>query len=147
MNTGEQIIEVEFDLPFDTENIKFNISPEIEGNWVLEGATSYFPFKRKVRFYPKESFFPGSKIVVYVVGIRQWWYWGQAHEHSIEFYSPKIPNIESISPCESCEDVPVDSKVVIHYDAPIGKFVDFKFETDPKVEFSATSSLLDKGGD
>lgn len=142
MNSGEQVVEIEFDLPFDEDNIKFNVSPDVEGEWVFEDASTLLPFKRKAKFYIKESFFPGSEVVIYVTGLRQWWSSGQDHEHAVEFHSPKIPNIVSVIPGNLSENIPVDSEVLVEYDSPVGEFVDMKIEIDPVVDFD----LEENGG-
>lgn len=142
MSSGEQVIEIEFDLPFDEDNIKFNVSPDVEGEWKFENASSLLPVKRKAKFYTKESFFPGSEVVIYVTGLRQWWSSGQDHEQAVEFHSPSIPNIVSVNPGDLSENVPVDSEVLVEYDSPIGDFVDIKIEVDPGIEFE----LEENGG-
>lgn len=140
MSSGEEIIEVEFDVPVNTDEIKFNVSPEVEGDWVFEEAFPGSPVKRKARFYPKESFYPESEVVVYVVGMKQSWSGGKEHEQAIEFKSPKIPDIEEIYPEVGSVDVPTDVDVEIKYDAPVGDFVDLKYEMDPKVEFDVKTT-------
>lgn len=135
MDSGEQVIEIEFDLPFDEDNIKFNVSPDVEGEWKFEDVSGILPLKRKARFYPKESFFPDNEVVIYVVGLRQWWSKGQEHEHAIEFRSPKIPDITAVIPGDLSENVPVECGVLVEYDSPVGKFVDIKIEIDPVAEF------------
>ncbi|MBN2100382.1 Ig-like domain-containing protein [Candidatus Dojkabacteria bacterium] len=135
MESGEDVIEVEFDVPVDTSNIKFNISPEVDGKWVWEKGFLGLPFKTKAKFYPDESIYPDREVVVYVVGMRQWWGGGKSHEHSIEFRSPEIPDVDKIIPDNEAENVPVDSEVEVYYDAPVGDFVDLTYVVEPEVKF------------
>ncbi len=135
MSEGDQKIEVEFDLPVNSDDIKFNISPEVDGRWELEPIWDGAPLYRRAIFHPGESIFPDKKVVVYVVSVQPWWADGDGHEESIEFESPAIPEIEEISPGDGSDQVPVDSDLDVYYDAPVGDFVELVYEIEPEVEF------------
>lgn len=134
MKSGDQVIEIDFDLPFDPDKIKFNISPDIEGKWETVEAIPGLPWKRKVRFYPDESIYPGEEVVVYIVGLRSWWKPKKLHEQAVEFKSPEIPDIEDVFPENEAENIPTDSNIEFQYDAPLGDFVQLTYEISPESE-------------
>ncbi len=140
LTSAEEPIEVEFSLPIDTETAQLYISPEVMGHWEFEKTVFDIPLQWKARFYPEESFFPGQKIVVYAVGLRARWGEETLHEQAVEFYSPKIPNILSTSPQDGGENVLTDAKIVVNFDAPLGKFVETKFLVTSEADFTLATA-------
>ncbi|WKZ31103.1 MAG: Ig-like domain-containing protein [Candidatus Dojkabacteria bacterium] len=140
MVSGEQPIEIEFDLPIDQETVKFNMSPEVEGKWEWEGIWGSDSLKRKVKFTPKESIYPGSVVVIYITGIRLPWSDGKQHEQAVEFYGPKVPQIYQTIPDADSADVPVNKPLYVEYDSPLGSFVELKYEISPEVKFTVDLS-------
>jgi uncharacterized protein YvpB len=66
-----------------------------------------------------------------MVGLRQAWYNGNAHEHALAYTAPRIPKIINTQPSHEANDVPIDSKLLINYDSPVGEFIDTKLEISP----------------
>jgi len=131
MLRADQPLELEFSLPVDIEKLSLNVSPEVAGRWEFERTSLGIPVRWKARFYPEESFFPGKKVVVYVVGLKSLWNPEVIHEQAVEFYSPKVPDIIAVSPADGSRQVPIDTKVEIEYDSVLGEFVEFDFQTSP----------------
>ena len=131
MLSSDQPLELEFSLPVDIEELNLNVSPEVRGRWEFERTVFGIPVQWKARFYPEESFFPGKKVVVYVVGLKSLWNPAVIHEQAVEFYSPKIPDIIAFNPPDGSVHVPIDTKVEIEYDSVLGDFVEFDFKTSP----------------
>ncbi len=129
--TAAPAIYIEFDQPVDTDNITFYTSPEVQGEWVWEEGLLGLPLKRRVTFYPQESFYPGSEVVVYMVGLRQAWHNGESHEHALAYTAPRVPKITETQPTDQQDDVPVNSSLFITYDTPIGGFVDIQLDISP----------------
>lgn len=135
LTSAQQTISVEFDLPVDPSDIKFNMSPEIKGTWEFQRTVKAIPLARKAIFHPEESFYPGNPVVVYITGIQTFSKTGKFHEHAIEFKAPAIPNLQKITPEPGATNIKPDTEIVLTYDAAVGKFVDTQLEIEPAVSF------------
>lgn len=144
MSSAQQEIVIEFDTAVNPRNIKFNISPETKGKWTFEDPMPVLGFVRKARFTPSVSIFPDQRVVVYVTGVKQWWMWGEGHEISVEFFSPKTPIIVETNPSKNGRNVPTKADIELHTDAPLGDFVKWDFELKPEVPFKVVYSNLNK---
>lgn len=140
MTSGEQQIVIEFNAPVDQDTVTFNLSPDVDGTWDWEGIWDSETYKRKAVFTPKESIYPGAVVVVYVTGIRLPWDDGKLHEQPVEFSGPKVPEIYQTIPSSDAVDVAVNKPIYIEYDAPLGKYVELKYEILPEVKFNVELS-------
>jgi hypothetical protein len=140
LSDAAQEITFEFDIPVRPEEMELHISPETEGTWSFRESESVIPVTRSVTFTPNESFYPGSEVVVYAVGIRSFSGFGGTHEHALEFKAPKVPALVSVSPQNDSVNVSPDIEVVISFDAPVGNFVESKIEVSPSIETALTTN-------
>jgi hypothetical protein len=138
LTDASPVIEIEFDVPVDYKNVEFNISPEINGDWQWEAVLEGTVLKRKATFIPKESFYPGNPVVVYVTGIRTLWWQPKSHEYSLELNSPNIPEFVQSNPYNNQNDIPINSDIVLEFDEPLGEFVDLKVEFTPPIEYESS---------
>ena len=99
LSDAAQSITFEFDIPINTDGIDLHISPETRGVWTFDESSGPIPVTRSVTFRPDESFYPGSEVVVYVVGIESFSGFGGTHEHALEFKAPKTGNLFVFHPC------------------------------------------------
>ncbi len=129
-------IVITFDNPVDAHNLTMHISPEIKGEWKF---TNILPIntslKHQAIFYPEESFYPDTKIVVYIVGLQSLFPGSKAHEQAIEFFSPKTPNIAEIIPASGQEKVDIADNIEIIFDNPSGMFAHWQFHFEPEIQF------------
>lgn len=136
MQDGEQSIAIEFDVPVDSDSIEFNISPDdFDGEWEMVPIWQGIPLYRKAIFHPDTSVYPDQKVVVYVVNIRCWWDRGKGHEQSIEFHSPKIPQISEVIPADKTKNVKTDQDIEIEFDSVIGDFIDLDYKVVPEINY------------
>ncbi|MBP6859247.1 MAG: Ig-like domain-containing protein [Candidatus Magasanikbacteria bacterium] len=135
---AHQPIEVSFTAPINPEDVSLHMSPEVDGEWVFDNALPFFSggYADRATFIPKESFYPETKIVVYVVGLKRLFPGGTTHEQSIEFFSPNLPNIKEIYPKDGQENVSIKDSFEITFDAPSGEFVDWVYEISPPINFT-----------
>lgn len=131
-----QEIAVEFDLPIDKNEVTFNISPEVKGEWTFESASTAIKVERKAVFHPEESFYPGNPVIIYITGIQSLSRVGKFHEQAISFKAPKVPTLRKMTPADGAENVKTDAEIILEYDAPIGNFVETTVEIEPAVEFN-----------
>lgn len=145
---AHQSIEVSFTTPINLDNVSLHMSPEVEGEWVFQNALSFFSgrYKDKATFIPKESFYPETKIVVYIVGLKRLFPGGEVHEQSIDLFSPSLPSLKEVYPKNGQENVSVKDPLEIVFDTPSGEFVDWVYEISPPVDFyiDKTDSSRDK---
>ncbi len=139
---AHQPIEVSFTVPINPENVSLRMSPEVEGDWVFQNALPFFSgrYKDRAIFIPKESFYPETKIVVYIVGLKRLFPGGEKHEQSIEFFSPNLPNIKEIYPKNGQENISIKDPFEIIFDAPSGEFVNWVYEISPLINFTVDKS-------
>jgi hypothetical protein len=140
MRTGSEEFKVVFDNPVDPNTVQLNISPEIKGEWKWEEIAGIGALQRKATFYPEESIYPGSDVVVYVTGIRNFMSSGKLHEYSIEFNAPRIPQIMKTTPSTSSKSFPVEEEITVKYSSPLGEFVDIDYFLTPSIEFEVVES-------
>ncbi|MBU1901528.1 Ig-like domain-containing protein [Patescibacteria group bacterium] len=137
MQEAHMPIAIGFNRPVKQEDLTLHVSPEIKGEWVFTNVFSKdTSLKTQATFYPEESFLPEQKIVVYIVGLTRLLPGGELHEQSLEFFSPDIPNPQSVSPQDNSTDVAIDDDIVITFDAPLLQSVDWEFQIEPIVPFS-----------
>ncbi len=143
---AHQPIEISFTVPINPENVSFRMSPEVEGEWVFHNALPFFSgrYKDKATFIPRESFYPETKIIVYVVGLKRLFPGGEKHEQSVELFSPNLPNIKETYPQNGQEHVSVKDPFEIIFDTPSGEFVNWVYEISPLVNFSVDKSDSNK---
>ena len=142
MLNADQTIDLEFSLPVDIAELSLNVSPETEGNWDFARTIFNIPITWRAKFYPAQSFYPESKIVIYVVGLKSLWNPATVHEQAVEFFAPKLPQVISINPSSGSQLVPVNTQVEVEYDSVIGDFVKLDFQISPKRELT----VLQNGG-
>ncbi|MBD3311572.1 MAG: hypothetical protein GF349_03690 [Candidatus Magasanikbacteria bacterium] len=77
--------------------LKIYLSPEIDGSWEFKNYLSGIntSYKKSAIFFPDESFYPDTKIIVYTVGLKRLFPGGFPHEQSLEFFSSKIPKLKA----------------------------------------------------
>lgn len=134
INSTHERIEIAFDLPIKSSVIKPNISPEIEGEWIYEDK-SWGDYYKKVTFYPKESFYPDDKIVVYITGLSRMLSGGVKHEQAIEAFAPADPEVDTVYPQNLQEHVMIDQTFDVTFKSVIGDFVEFTYEIEPAIDF------------
>lgn len=135
MKSADEPLVMEFNVPVDFRNVRLYVSPDVMGAWEFDKTAFGLPIPWRAKFYPSESFYPGQKIVVYAVGLRSFLNAKESHEQAVEFYAPKIPQIVQTTPEEGAQNIKTDEMVEIVFDAPLGKFVEIKYEISPFVEF------------
>lgn len=139
--TASPNLTIDFTLPVDKDTLTFHTSPEVEGEWVWEDKVLGLPLYKRVIFHPKESFFPSSQVVVYMVGLKPPWYAEKSHELALEYSSPRIPKIKNISPQDKSDNVPINTIITIEYDSPINGFVDTTIDSKPRIEIEKIDTV------
>jgi len=142
MLNADQTINLEFSLPVDISELSLNVSPETEGHWDFARTVFNIPLRWKGKFYPEKSFYPESKIVIYVVGLKSLWNPNISHEQAVEFFAPKLPEVIAVNPSSGNQQVPVNTQVEVEYDSVIGDFVKLDFQVSPQRELT----VLENGG-
>lgn len=142
LTEAHQPIELSFSAPINPGNVSLRMSPEVQGRWVFEDALPFFSgrYKDRAIFIPEESFYPETKIVVYVVGLKRLFPGGAIHEQSIELFSPKLPSITEVYPKDGQQNVSIGDPFEIVFDAPSGEFVDWVYEISPQIDFVVDKS-------
>lgn len=137
LTQAHQPIELSFTAPINPEEVVLHMSPEIKGQWVFQNALPFFSkqYKDKAVFIPEESFYPDTKIVVYMVGLKRLFPGGEKHEQSIDLFSPSLPDITETYPVQDQKNVSIKDPFEITFDKPSGEFVSWVYEISPPIDF------------
>lgn len=123
---------VTFSVPVDKDAITFNLSPTIDGEWMWDAPT-VGGFYRTARFLPAESFFPDSKVVLYMVGVTAALGNDTTHEMALEWTGPRTPNLIHVFPQDGQQEVAPDTVLRFEYTELLGDFVDTQVVIEPSV--------------
>lgn len=126
-----------FDRPVSEGSLKPYIFPEIKGEWKIEPVYSWFPMsKRKVTFYPEETFFPDTKLFIYYAGIENpLAFKPDPWEFGIDTFAVPAQKITSIDPQDKASDVGVDATLAIKLDRDLDKYSEWELTFEPAVEY------------
>lgn len=125
-------ISITFDKPIDKKKLVFNISPEVEGEIKFKSFIPFLDLPRTVEFYPKKSFMPEEKIMVYISHISNLANPNPGHEYLLEFYSPPLPKIENVSIEGKIENIPVTQSIIVEY-SQSGLNSDWEVIVEPEI--------------
>lgn len=93
-NNYDKPIEVTFNVPVAISSLEPRMTPKLEGQWVWEKFL-FSDYTVKGKFYPKQTYLPEQRIVIYIVGAKRLFINDENHELALNFFSPK--NVEVIS--------------------------------------------------
>ncbi|HEC65966.1 MAG TPA: hypothetical protein ENI23_11795, partial [bacterium] len=128
-------IEITFDVPINPDRLTPNISPDIKGEWVYQESFSFLPLTRKIKFYPEQSIFPDTPVLVYVAGIANHLDTTNPWESLIEFDSPTLPEVILTAPKNNAENIGVEPEIDIILSSDDGEFMDWNIQFEPEVKF------------
>lgn len=134
--TYSKPMEILFDVPVRMDNLKINSSPVLNGEWKTVRLLPFLPLTRKIQFYPKESFIPDQKVMVYFSNLIPVIQKGWGSELPFEFYSPKLPKITAIDPQNGSVSVLPTKDVTLALSDPDGPFVSWDISMDPPLKYT-----------
>lgn len=135
---NQEHVSVTFDRPVSESALKPYISPEIKGEWKIEPVYTWLPMmRRKVTFYPQETFFADTKLFIYYSGIQNpisvkpdpW-------EFGIDTFSSPSQKISEVTPEDGGGDVAVDGEIQVKFDRELDKYSEWEVLFQPEVEYS-----------
>ncbi len=129
-------IKVIFNMPVDVLKLYENINPKINGDWVWKPYLGIQRLTREGEFYPKETLFPGQRIVIYFTGIGRFGFRDEGHEGGFVFDSPKLPEIIETNPQNKALEVSENQEITLTYDKPVNNLVDINYKFTPNIDFS-----------
>lgn len=144
METSDQNIEIEFDLPINKNDVVINLAPEVKGTWLYEKQFLKTDLYRKIVFIPEESFFPEQKIVIYLVGLKQIASGGDTHEQPVELFAPKIPTIITSQPKNGDKNYSTSEGIELILDTNDDDFALWEVKTTPTFEFQIERDFSNK---
>lgn len=138
---GHTAIEVTFTTPVYKELLELNISPEIKGEWEIKDLipNGNTPYALGAIFHPAESFPAEKKVVLYLVGLKRLASGGHIHEQALEFWAPKIPEVENVYPNNNAKNIRVNQNIIFTYTSPIGEFSQIEHHITPEIKFTVTN--------
>lgn len=134
-NDYSKPIEVVFNMPVQISSLRPYVSPEqLEGDWVYERYLGFLPVTRKAKFYPKRTLLPDERIVVYITGVSRY-RMGENHEHALNLFSHRAPEISATSPAHLSEETDIRSFVELQFTAPLSNQAKWEYEFTPNIAF------------
>lgn len=130
-------IEVIFNVPVEISRLRPNISPDdLKGEWKYEKYLGFLPVTRRALFYPENSMLPERRIVVYFTGVSRYRL-EENHEHALNFYSHKAPEVFSIKPFNDSNEININVPIEIEFNKPLTDSTTWEYKFDPEIEFTA----------
>lgn len=127
-------IEVIFNVPVDKNRLITNMNPLIAGNWVWEPYFGIDRLTKVGKFYPEETLFPNSRIVIYITGIGRLGNRSEGHEGGIVLQSVALPEVRATTPYHKDTNIEVDKEIGILFTKPVDNLADFEFKLYPETE-------------
>ncbi|MEO6728288.1 MAG: Ig-like domain-containing protein [Candidatus Dojkabacteria bacterium] len=87
-------IEVTFNVPVAIASLEPKMTPRVEGDWVWDKFL-FTNYTVRGHFYPKQTYLPDQRIVIYIIGAKRLFVNSESHELALNFFSPK--NVEVLS--------------------------------------------------
>jgi uncharacterized protein YvpB len=128
-------IEVIFDIPIDEKSLILNMAPDTKGTWEFEKSFPLLSLTRKAKFYPDETVFPNSDILIYLTDLSNHFHTVDGGEQLLKFKSISLPEINSTTPEDNMPDVPIDQNIVINLNQRDGQYLEWEFVFEKEVIF------------
>ncbi|MBN1374332.1 Ig-like domain-containing protein [Candidatus Dojkabacteria bacterium] len=138
----ETPVEIVFNVPVKVEELKENISPNVEGRWEYVQCFPNIPFLnlvRRIKFYPKETIAPETRVVIYITGISRLTK-QENHEYARDFYAAYMPTVTSTSPENGFDKVRIEDSIIFNINNSNEKITAWEIITNPAFEFTTTTS-------
>jgi uncharacterized protein YvpB len=132
----DQPIEITFNLPVWKDKIQPNINPETLGTWDTSYLADWFPWTRRIRFYPDQSFPPNQKVMIYLSYLANDFHSESGNEYLVEFYTPPLPKVIAVEPPSYTENVLIDQPIVITLDQDTLPTSEWSITSEPAQEFN-----------
>ncbi|MBD3363302.1 hypothetical protein GF362_06290 [Candidatus Dojkabacteria bacterium] len=143
-NDYEKPIYIEYDRPLNVKDLRLNISPETEGNWEYIKSFSFLPFVRKIKFYPKETVYPGHEIMVYLSDVSNITDQQDFREDNFKFHSVDLPTVENTIPENNSKNVQIDQDIVFKLSHKEGSFVEWNFKINHDESYEVERNNTDE---
>ncbi|MFS8131172.1 MAG: Ig-like domain-containing protein [Candidatus Dojkabacteria bacterium] len=92
-------IEVDFNVPVQISSLEPRMTPKLEGDWVWEKFL-FSNYTVRGHFYPKQTYLPDQRIVIYIIGVKRLFVNSENHELALNFFSPKAPEVLNTTPAD-----------------------------------------------
>lgn len=136
LDSYDKPIEINFNMPVNSESLNPNLNPIIEGQWIWEPFLGIQNLTKRGYFYPNESLFPKERIVLYITGIEKFGVQDRSHEGGIVFDSANLPEIVSVIPENKSKHIEVNQEIFLEFDKPTEGNSEITFEFKPEIDFT-----------
>jgi len=137
MRPSDQHLTITFDAPVlvplltinSTPKTRFRIEPHVY-------VSAHFPFAKTITLIPETSFPPGEHtVMVYIANIHGLMRQQFGGEQLVEFVTPPVPNVVSVSPPHASIDIPINPTISIELSAPADPSSIWEISSKPAAVF------------
>lgn len=128
-------ITLKYTVPVKREKIKIHISPENQIQTDFKYLFGIKDWVTGVTITPIETFLPEQRIVIYTTGLTRVFPYGQIHEQSLEYTTPKSPQVEDVVLGESTSNIPIDTDIILSLDTNDQQYILWEAEFIPTAEY------------
>jgi uncharacterized protein YvpB len=134
-NQRVEIIEIESSVPLSKNNIQVNMSPDEEYTVEYENFLFFNNLITGFTIQPVQNYSPNTKVVTYITGISNLWPGGKIHEQNLDFFTPPLPDINTVNFPEKANNIPVNTEIGVQLTNPTGEYVYWDIEIEPSAKY------------
>ncbi len=128
-------VVITFDAPVDIRKLTLHSAPDTQGAFVANKYLGILPFARTVTYYPKISYTPGEKIMIYAANITPAYSRDFGSEYLLEFNAPPISTSVSANIAKGATDIQPNTKIQFQLASPAGKASYMEAAVIPEEQF------------
>lgn len=133
-------LEVVFNVPVDISSIDPRMTPKLEGDWVWDKFL-FSNYTVRGHFYPKQTYLPDQRIVIYIIGARRLFINGENHELALNFFSPKPPEVLSTTPKDQETSFPREDAIKVLLNKSNLYLTNWTYSMEPNIELELANQF------
>jgi uncharacterized protein YvpB len=133
-------INITFNKPVNRDIIRFAISPQVSGNWHYSGGVLANHLFNIAIFTPDKPLTPDQQYTVKVTNTRNFMNTFQGSDSQFSFRTEILPKIDHASISDGQTGILSTDPINVYLSQKNNKVLDFHFQIEPKVDFTATLS-------
>jgi len=137
-------IEVRLTVPVRKESLNVFLSPSQDLMISYDYVWISTEWVDGFQIIPEESYPAESRIVIYTTGLSNIFPGGIAHEQSLEFFTPPLPEVEGTNLDEVKGAYSVDKDLELFLSEQDGEFVYWDIQINPSVEYKTVREYSDR---
>ncbi|MDP3964347.1 MAG: Ig-like domain-containing protein [bacterium] len=131
---------IQFNKPVNRRALVPNIEPYVDGYWEYEESWLGKHFFSALRFVPAHTLDPATTYQITLQGITDALTWSDPKNYTADFSTRSLPNVESVIPADSMEDIAPDEAILVRLSEPAGNYVQLYARVTPAADFTLSQN-------